>query len=49
MLKATHLTEEQWFSLCLRVYKALKQAHWIRAVQHLEGVGFRSNTTDPGG
>ena len=47
MLKATHLTEEQWFALCLLVYRLLQVTDLAGARAALEGAGFRADTTDP--
>ena len=40
MIKHSHLTEEQWFDLCLRVYRHLRLGDPKLAIGALQDAGF---------
>ena len=40
MIQAAHLTEDQWFSLCFKVYRFIRLGDPKLALDELEHAGF---------
>jgi len=47
MIQAAYLTEDQWFDLCLDVYRLLRDNHPATAIELLHSVGFGLDTLTP--